>query len=527
MQAQTEGRRESNLLRMTGIGKTFPGVRALDQVDLEVAEGEVHCLLGQNGAGKSTLIKVLSGAHQPDDGEITWRGATTTLPSPVAALRLGIATMYQELDLVPDITVAENVFLGHEPARFGFTRRSAARDRTRTLMARLGHPEIDPDREVGTLSAAGKQLVSMARALVHDARLIVMDEPTAALAADEVDNLFRIVGELTDDGVSVLYISHRLDEIRRIGTRVTVLKDGRTVAANLPAHTPTADLVDLMSGRKVETVFPHRDTSTIDTGREVLTVTDLCRAGEFKDVTFHVHAGEVLAIAGLVGAGRSEILETVFGARKPDSGHVAVDGKPVRPGSVVAAVKAGIGLAPEERKAQGLLLGLSVAHNVTLSSLPSYSRAGFMDRARELKDSKATLERLDLRPADPRRLVAEFSGGNQQKAVVARWLVRGCKVLLLDEPTRGVDVGARAELYRVIHELAAAGVAVVLVSSEVAEVLGLADRVLVLRDGEVVADRPAAELTESAVLDIVMTGSAVTESPMTGNTAAVTEEEVQ
>ncbi|MFC6089871.1 sugar ABC transporter ATP-binding protein [Saccharothrix lopnurensis] len=503
------------LLRMTGIGKTFPGVRALDGVDLEVAEGEVHCLLGQNGAGKSTLIKVLAGAHQPDQGEITWRGRPTTLSSPVAALRLGVATMYQELDLVPGISVAENVLLGHEPNRFGFTSGRAARQRTRALMARLGHPEIDPDREVGSLSAAGQQLVSMARALAHDARLIVMDEPTAALAADEVDNLFRIVAELTADGVAVLYISHRLEEIRRIGSRVTVLKDGRTVAAGLPADTPTSELVDVMSGRAVDTVFPHRDVSTVDVTREVLTVEGLTRAGEFRDVTFHVHAGEVLGIAGLVGAGRSEILETVFGARKPDAGVVRVDGRPVKPGSVPAAVRAGIGLAPEERKAQGLLLDLSVAHNVTLSSLPAYSTAGFVDRDRELRDSRATLERLDLRPADPRRLVAEFSGGNQQKAVVARWLVRGCRVLLLDEPTRGVDVGARAELYRVIHELAAAGVAVVLVSSEVAEVLGLADRVLVLRDGEVVADRPAGELTESAVLDIVLAGSAVTERDIT------------
>ncbi|GAA1275156.1 sugar ABC transporter ATP-binding protein [Saccharothrix xinjiangensis] len=510
------------LLRMTGIGKSFPGVRALDGVDLEVAEGEVHCLLGQNGAGKSTLIKVLAGAHQPDQGEITWLGRPTTLPSPVAALRLGVATMYQELDLVPGISVAENVLLGHEPSRFGFTGGRVARQRARALMARLGHPEIDPDREVGTLSAAGQQLVSMARALAHDARLIVMDEPTAALAADEVDNLFRIVAELTADGVAVLYISHRLEEIRRIGSRVTVLKDGRTVAAGLPADTPTSELVDVMSGRAVDTVFPHREVSTVDSSREVLTVEGLTREGEFRDVTFHVHAGEVLGIAGLVGAGRSEILETVFGARKPQAGVVKVDGRPVKPGSVPAAVRAGIGLAPEERKAQGLLLDLSVAHNVTLSSLPAYSTAGFVDRDRELRDSRATLERLDLRPADPRRLVSEFSGGNQQKAVVARWLVRGCRVLLLDEPTRGVDVGARAELYRVIHELAAAGVAVVLVSSEVAEVLGLADRVLVLRDGEVVADRPAGELTESAVLDIVLAGSALTESAATQG--AVTEE---
>ncbi len=499
------------LLRMVGIVKEFPGVRALDGVELSVLPGEVHCLLGQNGAGKSTLIKVLSGAHRPDHGEILWQGRPASLSSPVAALRLGIATMYQELDLVPGLSVAENVFLGHEKSRFGFSRRGAANAEAAALMRRLGHAEIPPEREVGLLSAAGQQLVSMARALAHDARLIVMDEPTAALASDEVDNLFRIVGELAADGVSVVYISHRLEEIRRIGSRVTVLKDGRTVAAGLAADTPTSELVNLMSGRQVNTVFPVREESTADERIEVLKVEGLTRAGEFADVSFTVHAGEVLGIAGLVGAGRSEILETVFGARKPDSGTVTVNGKPLKPGSVSAAVKAGIGLAPEERKSQALLLQLPVSHNVILASLGAYSTAGFTDRAREMKDSRAVLEKLELRPPDPRRLVGTFSGGNQQKAVVARWLVRGCRVLLLDEPTRGVDVGARAELYRLVHELAADGVAVVLVSSEVPEVLGLADRVLVLREGEVLADRPAAELTEAAVLDIVMEGSAATE----------------
>jgi ribose transport system ATP-binding protein len=484
-------------------------VRALDGVDLEVRAGEVHCLLGQNGAGKSTLIKVLSGAHQPDQGQIVWRDRPATLGSPVAALNLGIATMYQELDLVEGISVAENIFLGHEPAVLGFPQRRRMRNEARKLMRRLGHPEIPPGREVGLLSAAGKQLVSMARALVHDARLIVMDEPTAALAADEVDNLFRIVAELTAEGVAVVYISHRLDEIRRIGHRVTVLKDGRTVASGLAANTSTNELVNLMSGRMVETVFPHREVSTVDESNEVLRVEGLSRASEFADVSFTVHAGEIVGLAGLVGAGRSEVLETVFGARKADSGMVWVNGKRLRAGSVPAAVGAGVGLAPEERKSQGLLLDQSVANNVTLASLPEYSRAGFTDHSRELKDSRATLERLDLRPADPRRVVRTLSGGNQQKAVVARWLVRDCKVLLLDEPTRGVDVGARAELYRLIHELASAGVAVVLVSSEVPEVLGLSDRVLVMREGRLLTEAPASELTEAAVLDMVMEGSEV------------------
>jgi len=496
-----------SLLSVRGIVKTFPGVRALDGVDLDVEPGEVHCLLGQNGAGKSTLIKVLSGAHRPDAGELTWNGERVELGSPVDALRLGIATMYQELDLVPGLSVADNIFLGHERARFGFTRISQARDEAARLMARLGHPGIRPSTEVGKLSAAGQQLVSMARALAHDARLLVMDEPTAALAGEEVDNLFRIVGELTADGVAVVYISHRLEELRRIGHRVTVLKDGRTVGTGLDAAaTPTADLVALMAGRKVETVFgPRHDGHARP--ETALAVEHLSRNGEFENVSFTVHAGEVVGIAGLVGSGRSELLETIFGARKADRGTVAVQGKPLGPG-VRAAVKAGIGLAPEERKSQGLLLDLPVVHNVTLASLGRYAKLGFTERAKELDDAGASLRRLDLRPADPRRIVRTLSGGNQQKAVLARWLVRGCRVLLLDEPTRGVDVGARAELYRLIDELAATGVAIVLVSSEIPEVLGLSDRVLVLREGRVLADRPSSGLTEAEVLDVILEGSA-------------------
>ncbi|WP_048876728.1 sugar ABC transporter ATP-binding protein [Saccharomonospora saliphila] len=494
---------------MRGIVKLFPGVRALDGVDLDVDAGEVHCLLGQNGAGKSTLIKTLAGAHQPDGGQITWRGETVTLSSPVAALRRGIATMYQELDLVPGLSVTENIFLGHERARYGFLRRGQARSEAAALLDRLGHAEISPDAEVGTLSAAGQQLVSMARALAHDAKLIVADEPTAALAADEVDNLFRIIGDLTGQGVAVVYISHRLEEIRRIGDRVTVIKDGRTVAQNLDADAhSTSELVDLMAGRAVQTAYRDADRDRVDPGDVLLDVDGLSRRGEFSDVSFTVRAGEIVGLAGLVGSGRSEIMETVFGARKPDGGTVSVAGERLRPGSVAAAVEAGVGLAPEERKSQALLLDMSVTHNVTLASLPGYSTLGFADRGRESADARATLERLDLRPADPQRLTRTLSGGNQQKVVVARWLVHGCRVLLLDEPTRGVDVGARAELYRLIHELAASGVAVVVVSSEIPEVLGLADRVLVLREGTVLAQRPAGELTEGDVLDMVMEGSA-------------------
>jgi ribose transport system ATP-binding protein len=497
-----------SLLSVRGVIKEFPGVRALDGVDLDVEAGEVHCLLGQNGAGKSTLIKVLSGAHRPDAGEIHWQGEPASFPNPVSALRAGLATIYQELDLVDGLSVAENAFLGHEPSALGFSRRGAMNDAARTLLARLGHPDIAPGREVGTLSAAGKQVVSMARALSHDARLIVMDEPSAVLDGGEVANLFRLIRQLTAQGVAVIYISHRLDEIREIGDRVTVLKDGRTVAVGLPAKTtPTADVVRLMTGRNVEYAFPTRPG--LPAGRpELLTVTGLSRPGEFADVSFTVHSGEIVGLAGLVGSGRSEIVETVYGARKAAAGRVAVDGRTLRPGSVRAAIKAGLGLCPEERKSQGLLMYEPVYQNVSVSSLSRYARGGFVMRAAELAAAARAIAELDVRPDDPQRVVRTLSGGNQQKVVLARWLLRECRLLVLDEPTRGVDVGARAEIYRLIRRLADSGVGVLLVSSEIPEVLGLADRVLVLREGRVVHTGPAADLDETEVLDLVMEGAA-------------------
>lgn len=499
---------EPPLLSMSGITKSFPGVRALDGVDLDVQAGEVHCLLGQNGAGKSTLIKVLAGAHQPDTGTISWRGEDVTLRSPIAAMRLGIATIYQELDLVEHLSVAENVHLGHEPTSAGFVVRGrAAKASTAQLLKRLGHPEVDPGRLVGDLSAAQQQIVSMARALSHDVRLIVMDEPSAALDPDEVDNLFRIVADLTAEGVAVVYISHRLEEIRRIGDRVTVLKDGRAVAGGLPAEsTPTSEVVALMTGRNVAYVFPERPAGP-PAAEPVLSVKGLARQGEFEPLDLEVRPGEIVGLAGLVGSGRSEILETVYGARRPSAGQVLVDGRPLRPGSVRAAVRAGLGLAPEERKAQALLMLESVTRNVSVSAMSRFSRGGWMDQGAELSAARAATRELSLRPDNPSVPVRTLSGGNQQKAVLARWLLRGCRVLLLDEPTRGVDVGARAELYAVIRRLADEGLAVLLVSSEVPEVLGLADRVLVLREGSVVHEAPARELDEHRVLDLVMEGS--------------------
>ncbi|MFJ8833805.1 sugar ABC transporter ATP-binding protein [Micromonospora aurantiaca] len=501
------------VLRLTDVVKTFPGVRALDGVQLEVRAGEVHCLLGQNGAGKSTLIKVLAGVHRPDSGEVRWRGEPASFANPQAAMRAGIATIYQELDLVDDLSVAENAFLGHEPRRFGFVRRGHMARRTRQILARLGHPEIPPGRLVRHLPAAGKQIVSMARALSHEARLIIMDEPSAVLAHDEVANLFRIIRELTAQGIAVIYISHRLEEIREIGDRVTVLKDGRTTAASLPAReTPTRDLVARMTGRTIEYVFPQRPADH-GGGAELLRVDGLTRPGEFVDVSLGVRAGEIVGIAGLVGSGRSELLETIFGARRAHAGTVRVNGRALRPGSVGAAVRAGMGMAPEERKSQALLLGEPIYRNVTLATFSRYARLGFTDTGRERAEADRIAASLELRPRDVRRPVRTLSGGNQQKVVVGRWLLGDTRLLLLDEPTRGVDVGARAELYQVIRDLAARGVGVLLVSSEVPEVLGLADRVLVMREGRVVREAPAGELDENTVLDLVMAGSLMEGAP--------------
>lgn len=498
------------LLEMRDIVKEFPGVRALDGVDLDVRPGEVHCLLGQNGAGKSTLIKVLAGAYRADAGSISWLGTPVPLRNPSAAMKLGIATIYQELDLVDGLSIADNIYLGHERSRLGFSRRADTIRAAGRLLNLLGHAELDPGREVEELSAANKQIVSMARALSHDARLIVMDEPSAVLAHDEVDGLFRVIRELTRQHIAVIYISHRLGEIREIGDRVTVLKDAQTVATGLPARdTPTQAIIAMMTGRSVEHAFPERPAPGAHDGRgELLRVRELSRPGEFADVSLSVRSGEIVGLAGLVGSGRSEILQTIYGARKPASGHVTVDGRRLRPGSVRSAVRAGMGLAPEERKSQALVRDESVTGNVSLASLGRYSRLGWVDRRREHDAAEHALRSLQLEPADPRRAVRTLSGGNQQKAVVARWLLADCRILLLDEPTRGVDVGARNEIYSLVRELADSGVGILLVSSELPEVLGLADRVLVLREGRVVYEAGASDIDEPQVLDLFMEGSA-------------------
>jgi ribose transport system ATP-binding protein len=485
------------ILQVRGLVKQYPGVRALDGVDFDVLPGEVHCLLGPNGAGKSTLIKCVSGMVAPTEGAILVDGQPLPTGEPAASLGRGVATIYQELDLVEDLTVAQSVFLGHELRRGGLLDRDRMRRETAALLERLGHEAIPPNAYVRTLRPAAQQIVSIARALSQRVRLLVMDEPSAILDEHEIDTLFGVVRRLTAEGVGVIYISHRLDEVRRIGDRVTVLSDGRTVATGLPADTPADELVEKMVGRKVEQLFPERPRAT---GDVVLDVRDVSRRPHVRGVSLQVRAGEVVGIGGLVGAGRSELLRLIYGLDVPDTGEVHVDGRRLRPGRPHAAIDAGLGLAPEDRKSQGLLLGWSVTKNVTLADLGEFTSNGLLRPRSERRAATEQLRALKTVPDDSERITRELSGGNQQKVVLARWLLRHCKVLLLDEPTRGVDVGARAEIYRVISELAAAGLGVVVVSSELAELAGLCTRVLVMREGELVAEVDGAEATELELL---------------------------
>ena len=485
------------LLDVRGLVKVYPGVTALAGVDLEVAAGEVHCLVGQNGAGKSTLIKCVAGAAVPTSGTIQLLGRDLAAGRPAAALSAGVATIYQELDLVDDLSVAANIFLGHE-RRVGplLDQRTMRREAT-ALLARLGHATLDPDARVRTLRPADKQIVSMARALSRDVRLLIMDEPSAILDPPEVDALCEVVRRLTSAGVGVVYISHRLDEIARIGDRITVLRDGKTVASNLPASTSLDQLIQLMVGRSFGELFPERRTPH---GDVVLRVRRLSRPPHLAETSFEVRAGEILGVGGLVGAGRTELLRAIAGLDHVDSGEVVVTDRVLPRDRPDLAVAAGVGLAPEERKSQGLWLDWSCVRNVTIADLRRLGRGPFTDAAAEHRAAAAHLRSLEVRPDDPLRLASELSGGNQQKLVLARWLLHSSSVLLLDEPTRGVDVGARTDVYRVIAELAARGLAIVMVSSELAELVGFCDRILVMREGAVVGELRGDSATEEMIL---------------------------
>ena len=485
------------ILEVRGLVKEYPGVKALQGVDLDVIAGEVHCLLGPNGAGKSTLIKCVSGAVEPTAGQILFEGEELPSGDPAGSLSAGVATIYQELDLVPDLTVAQSIFLGHEPRRRGLLDLDKMAADASALLERLGHTGIPPRAFIKSLRPAAQQVVSIARALSGDVRLLIMDEPSAILDEEEIETLFGVVRRLTDEGVGVIYISHRLEEIRRIGNRVTVLAEGRTTATGIPATTATEELVRLMIGRRVEQLYPARATSS---GQVVLEAKGLRKLPMVREATLTVHAGEVVGLGGLIGAGRSELLGLIYGMDTPDEGEVVVDGKPLPPGSPGAAIRAGLGLAPEDRKSQGLVLDWSLTKNASLSDIGRFTRGGLINISGERTAVRDQLRALNTVPDDPDRAVRLLSGGNQQKVVLARWLLRHCKVLLLDEPTRGVDVPTKAEIYRLITDLAKAGLGVVVVSSELEELVGICTRILVMRKGEIVAEVAGVTATEEELL---------------------------
>jgi ribose transport system ATP-binding protein len=484
------------VLEVRGLVKEYPGVKALQGVDLDVLEAEVHCLLGPNGAGKSTLIKCVSGAVEPTSGEILFEGEPLPAGDPAGSLKRGVATIYQELDLVADLSVAESIFLAHEPRRGPLLDLEKMYRDSAALLARLGHEGIPPRAKVGALRPAAQQIVSIARALSGDVRLLIMDEPSAILDESEIETLFEVVRRLTAEGVGVVYISHRLDEIRRIGDRVTVLADGRTTATGIPATTSTDELVELMIGRKVEQLYPDRPQGT---DRVVLEVRGARRLPAVRDVTLEVRAGEVVGLGGLVGSGRTELLRLIYGLDQPDDGEVLVEGELLPAGRPGTAIRRGLGLAPEDRKSQALVLDWSQTKNVTLADLNRFQRLLLNIRSERAR-AREELRKLGTVPDDPDRVVRLLSGGNQQKVVLARWLLHECRVLLLDEPTRGVDVATKAEIYRIISDLAKSGLGVLVVSSELEELVGICTRILVMRGGEIVAEVDGKVATERELL---------------------------
>ncbi|MCF4007307.1 sugar ABC transporter ATP-binding protein [Corynebacterium uropygiale] len=484
----------SALLELRHVSKSFGPVTVIEDVSLAVHAGKVQALLGENGAGKSTLIKMMAGVHQPDSGQILIDGHETPLRTTKAAEQHGIATIYQELNLVPTMSVAENIMLGRTPARGGLVDFAALRRKAQEAVDFIGL-EVDLDETVGALGIAKQQLVEIAKALSMDARILILDEPTAALSTTEVEQLFRVMTSLKERGVGMVFISHHLEEIARIADSVSVLRDGGLVA-EVPPTTPEAEFVSLMVGRDIENQYPRERGVP---GPPLLRVENLSREGAFSDISLTVRAGEVVGIAGLVGAGRTELIRAIAGADSYDSGQVVVKDTRLPRGDVAAAIAQGVGHVPEDRKTQGLILEASVGSNIGLATLRSSSRWGMAALRAQRARAMEVAEKLRIRMAGIDQDVINLSGGNQQKAVFGRWVMAGSEILLLDEPTRGVDVGAKVEIYTIINAITARGGAVLMVSSDLPEVLGMSDRILVMSGGRI-----AGELPPTASQDDVM-----------------------
>lgn len=506
------------IIALENVSKSFGPVNVISDVSFAAYPGKVHALLGENGAGKSTLIKMMCGIHQPDSGRVLIDGEAVHLSDAKSAQNRGIVTIHQELNLVPSMSVAENIMLGRTPSRGGLVNFAQLRTEAQKALDIIGL-DVDLNAPVGSLGIARQQMVEIAKALSTSARVLILDEPTAALTGKEIDQLFNVIENLKESGVAMVFISHHLDEIAKIADMVSVLRDGYFVA-QVPATTPEDELVRLMVGRSIDEQFPSRNNTI---GDVLLEVENLNSEGKFRDISFQVRAGEVLGIAGLVGAGRTEVIRALAGADSVDSGRIRMEGKEIKAGSVGRAVDACIGHVPEDRKAQGLVLDLSVKDNIGLATLFSTSRFGLADLRGQEKRSKTVAEKLRVRMASVDQHVRNLSGGNQQKSVFARWVLAGSKVLLLDEPTRGVDVGAKVEIYSIINEITAQGGAVVMVSSELPEILGMSDRILVMSNGNIAGELPANEATQDSVMALAVSRVS-TDVPREHKTNEITQE---
>lgn len=485
------------ILSLRGISKSFPGVRALQQVELDLYPGRVTALIGENGAGKSTLVKILTGIYQPDDGKILIDGTRQHIDTAAAAQKFGITAIHQETVLFDDLSVAENIFLGHTPrTRFGFVDWPAMVGRTGDILTRIG-VNLDPKMRLKDLSIAQRHLVAIARALSIDARIVIMDEPTAALSYKEVEDLFAIIATLKAAGTAILFISHKFDEVFRIADHYAVFRDGHAVGAGRLEATDQAQLVQLMVGRSVDHVFPKQ---TVEIGPELLRVDGYSHPTEFADISFTLRKGEILGFYGLIGAGRSEVMQAIFGMTRPSHGSLSIAGRSLTPHSADQAIAAGIVYVPEERGRHGAILPLPIAENIALPSLRRLAKAGFLRPQAEFALARLYAERLDLRASSLSQPVGTLSGGNQQKVVIGKWLATAPKVIILDEPTKGVDIGSKAAIHAFMSELAAAGLAVIMVSSEIPEILGMSDRVLVMREGRIVAEYARDALSPEALV---------------------------
>lgn len=508
------------VLELRGITKTFPGVKALDQVHFQLKPGEIHALMGENGAGKSTFIKVITGVHLPDEGEIYVNGQKADIKNPKDAQKLGIAAIYQHVTCFPDLSVTENIFMGHEKVTKR-TRRILWSDmhvEAKRLLTELG-ADFDPRTKMGALSVAQQQIVEIAKALSTEARIIIMDEPTAALTARESEELYRIAEKLRDNGASIIFISHRFEDMYRLASKVTVFRDAKYIGSWGISDISHDDLIVAMVGREITQLFPKKDTKP---GEELLRVDGLGKTGFFADVSFSVRRGEIVGLTGLVGAGRTEVCQAIFGITPYDTGQVFFKGKPIRIKNPLQAMELGIGYLPEDRQKQGLVLEWGIGRNITLSALGKLSSRGWIQERKEAELAHSLAEKVQVKARSIFDLASSLSGGNQQKVVVAKLLTADLDVIILDEPTKGVDVGAKSAIYEIIGTLAAQGYGVVMISSEMPEVIGMSDRVVVMREGRVTATLDGATVTQEAILAAAMASSSAAETATVAGSAAET-----